>query len=193
MVELSRKDLYAHALPDLNARLTDTLGKGVAPLEEVFIAFSKTPQTGYGRLAREVSDWFRTPALELEISHERTPRITRIRPIPLHKMSADQRAFFLEALAGYTRSAVRSPKARAVAKWSLAVLVDPHEHTPPSQPSDINRLVEVAGRMGVDVEVLDTNDLPSLAEFDALFIRATTSSTTSPIASPAGPIRKACR
>lgn len=174
MVELSRKDLYAHALPDLNARLADSLAKGALPVEKVFIAFSKTPQQGYGRLAREVSDWFRTPALELEISHERTPRITRIRPVQMNKMRAEQRAFFLEALAGYTRSAVRSPKARAVAKWSLAVLVDPKEHTPPSQPSDINRLVEVAGRMGVDVEVLDTNDLPSLAEFDALFIRATT-------------------
>jgi hypothetical protein len=66
------------------ARLADTLGKGVAPVEEVFIAFSKTPHTGYGRLAREVSDWFRTPALELEISYERTPRITRIRPVPLN-------------------------------------------------------------------------------------------------------------
>ena len=37
MVELSRKDLYAHALPDLNARLTDTLGKGAAQVCVVVI------------------------------------------------------------------------------------------------------------------------------------------------------------
>ncbi len=193
MVELSRKDLYAHALPDLNARLADTLAKGVAPAETVFIAFSKTAQTGYERLAREVSDWFRTPALELEISLERTPRITRIRPVSLNRMSAEQRAFFLDALGSYTRTTVRNPKARAPAKWSLAVLVDPHEHTPPSQPSDINRLIDVAARwawMWKCSTPMTCRASPSLTPSSS---GRPLRSTISPIVSPAAPIRKACR
>lgn len=174
MVELSRKDLYSQALPELNARLSEALAKGAQPVERLFVAFSRPQIPGYERLAREVSDWYRTPALEIELAAGSPGRIARIRPVPPNKMDSAQKAFFQDAMAVYTRGPARAPKTRVPAKWSLAVLVDPAERLPPSQPSDIKRLTDVAARMGVEVEVLDPSDLPSLAEFDALFIRSTT-------------------
>lgn len=174
MVELSRKGLYAHSLPELNTRLREARAKGAPQVETLFVAFSRCEVPAYERLAREVSDWFRTPALEIEFDIKPPYEIAKIRPVPPHKLKAERRAFFLDAMASYTRGRVAQEKSRPPAKWSLAVLVDPAEKTPPSKPPSIRRLVQVAEKMGVEVEVLDPTDLPSLAEFDALFIRSTT-------------------
>lgn len=177
MVELSAKGLYAHALPDLNAKAREARGKGAPVVERLFVAFSRTNAEGYERLAREVSDWFRVPALEIEFDAREPHDIARIRSASPHKLKGDQRAFFLEAMKNYTASRVSAEKSRTPAKWSLAVLVDPGERTPPSKPSAIKRLISVAAKQGVDVEVLEPSEISSLAEFDALFIRATTSIT----------------
>ena len=175
MKELSQKSLYAHALPELNDRLKDCIAKGAKPVERIFIAFSRCPTPGYERLAREASDWFRSPTLEIEFDLEEPLEITRIRPVPPHKLKDDRRAFFLDALKAYTASRLKAEKSRAPAKYSLAILVDPKEKTPPSSDASIKRLMSVAEKMGIDTEILDPTDLPSLSEFDALFIRATTS------------------
>jgi len=174
MVELSQKTLYAHALPDLNARLREARAKGAVATDSLFIAFARTDATGFERLAREAADWFRTPALELEFDEKPSFEITRIRAIPPHKLKGGRRAFFLDAMAAYTNTRMSVPKSRPAAKWSLAVLVNPDERTPPSRPNAIRRLTSVAEKMGVEVELLEPSDLSSLAEFDALFIRATT-------------------
>ena len=175
MVELSRKSVYSNALPDLAARARDAREKGAPLLTSLFIAFARTDVPGYERVAREASDWFRTPALEIEFDADAPHDITRVRPVPPHKLKGERRAFFLQAMAAFTSARVAQPKTRTPAKWSLAVLVDADEKTPPSKPAAIRRLVSVAEKMGVEVETLDPTDLPSLAEFDALFIRATTS------------------
>ncbi len=175
IVELSQKGLYAHAVPDLNAVLKETRAKGAPVVESLFVAFSKADSPGYGKFARELSDWFRTPALEVEFSPKSPHEITRIRPVPPNKMDAQRRRFFVEAMEAYTKGRAANPKSRPQFKWSLAILADATEKMPPSKPAAIKRLCDVAEKMGVETEILDPSDLTSLAEFDALFIRATTS------------------
>jgi hypothetical protein len=175
MVELSKKSLYNHALPDLGETLQEALAKGAPKVESLFVAFSRTELPAYERLAREAMDWFRTPALEIEFDEEAPHGIGRIRAVPPHKLKDARRKFFLDSMEAYTKGRVKNEKTRTPAKWALAVLVDPHEKTAPSKPSSLKRLADVAEKMGVEVELIDPTDLPSLAEFDALFIRATTS------------------
>jgi RimK family alpha-L-glutamate ligase len=175
MVELSKKSLYNHALPDLGETLQDALAKGAPKVETLFVAFSRCDIPAYERLAREAMDWFRTPALEIEFDDEAPHGIARIRAMPPHKLKDARRQFFLDALEAYTKGRVRNEKTRTPAKWALAVLVDPNEKTAPSKPASLKRFADVADKMGVEVELIDPTDLPSLAEFDALFIRATTS------------------
>jgi glutathione synthase/RimK-type ligase-like ATP-grasp enzyme len=175
MVELSKKSLYNHALPDLGETLQEVLARGAPRVDSLFVAFSRAEIPAYESLAREAMDWFRTPALEIEFDDEAPHGIGRIRAMPPHKLKDQRRQFFLDAMAGYTKGKVRDTKARAPAKWALAVLVDPNEKTAPSKPASLKRFADVAEKMGVEVELIDPTDLPSLAEFDALFIRATTS------------------
>ncbi len=175
MVELSKKSLYSHALPELGETLQEALEKGAPKVETLFIAFSRSETPGYERLAREVSDWFRVPALEIEFDPETPHGFGRIRMVPPQKLRNGRRDFFLKSMETYTAGQVKESKARSAAKWALAVLVDPDEKTPPSKASSLKRFADVAEKMGVEVELIDPSDLPSLAEFDALFIRATTS------------------
>ncbi len=175
MVELSKKSLYNHALPDLGETLQEALVKGAPKVETLFVAFSRCVLPGYETLAREAMDWFRTPALEIEFDDEAPHGIARIRAIPPHKLKDQRRQFFLDAMEAYTKGKVRDAKTRTPAKWALAVLVDPNEKTAPSKPASLKRFADVAEKMGVEVELIEPTDLPSLAEFDALFIRATTS------------------
>ena len=174
MVELSAKGLYSHALPDLGERLREARAKGAPELVSLFVAFSKPEVSGYERLARELSDWFRVPALEIDFDVSAPHGISRVRMVPPQKLKGERREFFLRAMEAYTSGRISEPKTKAPAKWALAVLVDPNEKTAPSRPASIKRLADVAAKMGVEVETIEPSDLTSLAEFDALFIRATT-------------------
>lgn len=174
MVELSAKALYSHALPDLGERLREARARGAPEISNLFVAFSKPEVPGYERLAREVSDWFRVPALEVEFDPNVSHGISRVRMIAPQKLKDARREFFLDAMAAYTSGRISEPKSRTPAKWALAVLVDPNDRTAPSKPASIKRLADVAAKMGVEVETIEPSDLTSLAEFDALFIRATT-------------------
>ncbi len=174
MVELSAKGLYANAVADLSESAQEAQGKGAKPVASLFIAFSKPDAPGYERFAREASDWFRAPALEVEFDEAQPSRILRIRLVSPHKLKGERRAFFIDAMARYTEGRPAAQKRKAPAKWSLAVLVDPDEKTPPSNQKSLARLIDVGAKMGVEVELLDLTDYPSLTEFDALFIRTTT-------------------
>jgi len=173
MVELSRKTLYAQALPELNAVLARAHADGVTPPPTMTIAFGRVDQAGLGRFGKLLFDWFRVPVLEVTLSKSGLT-IDRIRPLAPNALKGEARAFFLDAMDRHTQRGWADRKEKAPARWSLAVLTDPAEEMPPSKPSSLKRLATVAARMGVEVAPLGPNDLASLAEYDALFIRMTT-------------------
>jgi glutathione synthase/RimK-type ligase-like ATP-grasp enzyme len=62
-----------------------------------------------------------------------------------------------------------------VAKYDLAILQDPQEALPPSDRKALEKFAEAGRALGIDVTMVTRRDLGKLAEFDALFIRETTS------------------
>jgi glutathione synthase/RimK-type ligase-like ATP-grasp enzyme len=174
MVELRQKSLYAHAIPELEAALARDIEGNAAPVERVLVAFTTANVRGYERFSKLLYDWFRMPIIEAQISGGSKPAIQSLRPVSPHRLKGDERAFFLAALDKHTNRRWTAPKAKTAAKWSLAVLTDQREDNPPSSSASIKKLASIADRMGIEVEPLYPNELASLAEFDALFIRATT-------------------
>lgn len=57
----------------------------------------------------------------------------------------------------------------------LAILVDPTELNAPSNKKALESFVNAGESMGLNVDFIDKNDSRSIGEYDALFIRATTS------------------
>lgn len=57
----------------------------------------------------------------------------------------------------------------------LAILVDSEEQDAPSNKKALDVFAHIGESMGLNVEFIEKNDSKSIAEYDALFIRATTS------------------
>ena len=68
-----------------------------------------------------------------------------------------------------------TPRRRTPARYTFATLVDPQEELPPSEISSLRHWATIAEKMGVEVEPITKKDLAKLANYDALFIRETTS------------------
>lgn len=177
MIDLSERKLYENALPELEemlGRCRKELG-GSFPAK-VSIFFGMGPSRAWDRFARLLFDWFRAPALEVAIRDigER-PSIRKIALLPLAKITGEERARFLESLERYTGREWRDSKARTPARYTFATLVDPAEQLPPSTIASLKYWSRIAEKMGVEVEPITKKDLARLANYDALFIRETTS------------------
>jgi glutathione synthase/RimK-type ligase-like ATP-grasp enzyme len=176
--ELAERSLWHHDLAGLEDELTRLVHRLQDPPEgrlTLLIACGVPHDRRFERVARLVFDRFRCPLLELQARIEEGATITRLRPAPLHKLDLDQRAFVEHAIERFTRASWRTRKARPEPRHVLAVLHDPKEALPPSRPAGIERLRRVAEPMGLGVETIGRRDLARLPEYDALWIRETTS------------------
>ena len=180
MLELREHKLYEQSLPDLEEALNVAAQRARANEDATFdllFCFGLSQDPRFEAFGRLLFDWYRCPALEVTITPGKRWKIDRLRARPLGKLGPEEAAFFRAALQQHTERDWRNPRARAVAKYSLAVLHDPQEKLPPSSVETIRYFQKFAERHSVDVEVLSKRQLAELAEFDGLFIRATTSIT----------------
>ena len=178
MLELREQKLYEQALPDLQEALSGAAHRARANEDATFdllFCFGLSQDPRFEAFGRLLFDWYRCPALEVTITPGKRWKIDRLRARPLGKLGPEEAAFFRTALQQHTERDWRNPRARAVAKYSLAVLHDPQEQLPPSSLETIRYFQKLAERQSVDVEILSKRQLAELAEFDGLFIRATTS------------------
>jgi glutathione synthase/RimK-type ligase-like ATP-grasp enzyme len=177
IAELSRKTLYEQSLPDLEAMLAKCYEK-TTPLPgqvKLFVCFGQIAQTNLMPFARLLFDWYRVPILRVTLDGQGYKEIDRIVPVAINALNEEERAFFLRALEVHTRRTWKTAKTRTPAKYTLAVLHDPQEKLPPSSQESIRHFAKVAQRFSIDVEPIQKGDLDKLAEYDALFIRVTTS------------------
>jgi len=180
MLELSRKALYRPALPELEEVLNADAAKWARDADpaapfKLLVVFGQADQAGYARFSRLLFDWFRCPVIEVAVVPGEWWRIDRLRPISIARLSGEQRVFALEQMQRHTTRAWRTPRVRGPLRWTLAVLHNPREALPPTKRASLERLAHVGARMGIEVEPIQKADFPRLAEFDALFIRETTS------------------
>lgn len=176
MLDLRSRKHYEHAIPDLEEAFNRNLrALGTEPPKTLFVAFGRAELAGFERFAQMLFDWFRAPALMISFKGDDWRFIQKIELTPLSRCSLEQKTFFADALKSYTGRKWRAPKPRSSPRHSIAVLHDPKEQLPPSSRSTLMHWAKVASPLGVEVEPITRKDLGRLAEFDALFIRETTS------------------
>jgi glutathione synthase/RimK-type ligase-like ATP-grasp enzyme len=177
MIDLGNRQLYAQALPELD----DALMKALAAADDksvpgrILAYFGTVRDHRFDRFGRLLFDWFRCPVLDVTVENGGRPQIRKLASVPVTKLAPDELAFFREALHQHTRREWRSKKAPTTPRYTFAALHNPTEALPPSDLSSLKHWARVAEKLGVEVEPITRRDLPRLAEFDALFIRETTS------------------
>src|SRR5271168_3820432 len=178
MLELREHKLYEHALPDLQEALNAAAARCRANEEttfDVLFCFGLTQDARFEAFGRLLFDWYRCPALEVTITPGKYWKIDRLRARPLAKLGPEETEFFRTSLHRHTQRDWRNPRGRPIARYSLAVLHDPQDELPPSSPETLRHFQRIAEKQSVEVELITRRQLAELAEFDALFIRATTS------------------
>lgn len=176
IIDLSARKLYENAVPELEDALNKGLGDDPGPAPtRLRVFFGTSSDLRLERFCRLLFDWFRAPVLEVAIKDGKWRSITRIALLPVTKLDDADRSGLFQAMARYTARQWKDAKSRAPARYTFATLVDPNETLPPSSIDSLKHWSRIAARMGVAVEPIGRKDLSRLANYDALFIRETTS------------------
>lgn len=176
--ELTRKSLYGLALDELAGSLESALANHPYGETEGFtltLYFGRTDLEPLQDIARQLFEAFPCPILLVEFRKTNTWHIAGVKAGALHKLRESQQDQFANALDGFSRRLWRQPRSRRVARYDLAILHDPDEALPPSNPQALEHFVQAGRKLGIDVELIGKKDYARLAEYDALLIRETTS------------------
>jgi glutathione synthase/RimK-type ligase-like ATP-grasp enzyme len=96
-------------------------------------------------------------------------------PLKLSDLTDEEQSHFANALDGFNKKIWRNPRSKKVRRYDLAIFYDPDEAFPPSNKKALAKFVDIAKKMNINAEMITEQDLLRLMEFDALFIRQTTS------------------
>lgn len=177
ILDLSRRAIYGLQVEDLEELVGKTLEKQEVEGRSEFLLdvfFGKCAHPNMANLAHQLFELFPCPLMTVSFEKEGAWRINAIRPLALNKLTDGQKGLFSEALGWYGKKKWRSPKSKVPSRYDLAILVDPEEKLPPSDKRALANFVNAGKNQGVAVDLITRKDYPRLAEYDALFIRATT-------------------
>lgn len=175
IVDLSSRELYQNAIPELEDNLNRALKEDGGTPENLLVFFGQVGDPRLERFGRQVFDWFRAPALRVTLTPGEWVRIKKIDFANYGRFSKQDWVRFYQALDSYSGRVWRDSKVKTPSRYTFATLVDQKEELPPSSVSSLKHWARIAQRMGADVEPIGKKDLSRLANYDALFIRETTS------------------
>ncbi|MGD8494591.1 MAG: RimK family protein [Gemmatimonadales bacterium] len=142
---------------------------------ELSIYFGRNLASRYDRLSLALFNLFPAPLLRVTFRKADAEwTIDTVRLIGAGEIPASHRDFVVEQA---RRHFARSPRRRREAermRFDLAILHDPAEALPPSDPAALGRFIDAGRSIGLRCELVEKDAYGRVAEYDALFIRETT-------------------
>lgn len=139
------------------------------------IYFGQTAYKGMGQLANKLYQMFEAPLFQVSFAKHEKWIIKDIQVLTLNKIPEQEVTLTLDFAKRYFNKK-RFNKTKLVNyKYDIAVLVNPNEKTPPSCPIALQKFKQAANKKGLYLEFITKHELDKINEFDALFIRETTS------------------
>lgn len=140
---------------------------------DLSIYFGQNTAKKYEKLAKELSRAFAAPLTRAKFQKNGKWRLSSLKPIGLEAVPENHQIDVVNFARDFFHKDIKKPKKRDF-RFSLAILVNPDEPTPPSNSKAIKRFCQAAENLGIETEVIGPKSLQRLAEFDGLFIRETT-------------------
>lgn len=174
--DLSKSTLYNLQIDDLDLAIQKAF-KGQGPTDEIAVTiyFGKTEKEQLQEVARQIFDLFPAPILAVSFNWEKKWQIHTIRFGALDNFSSRDEDKFAQSLDEYSGKIWRKPKTRKKYRYDLAILHNPNEELPPSDKKALKNFIDAGKENDVLVELIEKKDFSRIAEYDALFIRETTS------------------
>ncbi len=126
-------------------------------------------------LAKKLHSLFPLPLLRFTLEKKKQWSIKKLIPLSINDIPPQHYDFMRQAAETYF-SKKRFHQWRKKQRFhDLAILHDPSEANAPSDRKALDMFASIGESMGLNVDFIDKSDSKSIAEYDALFIRATTS------------------
>ncbi len=178
------QDLKLQAvLRGVSEDLDELIQKSLKPVQSnrfvLSIYFGKNLARRHDELSGRLFSVFQAPFLRAQfIKQEKTNRwqMVNIAPIAASEIPDEHRDFVVTVATEYFSKRTRTSRRRG-ARYDLAILHDPNEPEAPSDPRALRRFEKAAESLGLETEFITKDDYGRLGEYDALFIRETTSVT----------------
>jgi len=161
--------------------LDDLIQKSLAPIQsEEFVLsvyFGKNMAKRHARLSLALFQLFEAPFVRAYFAYSGKNRrwlLQNVRPISASEIPEEHHPFVVEAAEEFFKSRRRIARKKAF-RFDLAILHDPDEKEAPSNARALQRFMKAAEAVDLAPELIEKNAYNRLAEFDALFIRETTS------------------
>lgn len=139
------------------------------------IYFGRNLAKRYDRLCRQIYNLFPAPSIRADFGRNgQRWTLQNLTPISPTEIPQTHRLFMLEQALRFFNGREPRQQRKAPARYSLAILVEPEEKHPPSDEQALRKFSKAAENAGFSVTTITREDSGRLAEYDALFIRATT-------------------
>lgn len=162
---------------ELNELVQKTL-KTIRTAEFVLsIYFGKPLAAKHEKLAQAMFTAFPVPLLRARFARDDHGEwnLQHVGPIPASEVPESHQDFLQQSAESYFKKRHFTPRRSKPARYYLAILHDPDDPSPPSNPQALKRFVQAAASLDCDAELVTRDDLGRIGEFDALLIRTTTS------------------
>ncbi|MFZ1986462.1 MAG: RimK family protein [Desulfatitalea sp.] len=141
----------------------------------VDIYFGKCPDKRFEQIGSRLFKFFPAPFLRADFGfYNDCWQLTNVSPLTVKEIPEPERPFAQVVASEYFAGKKLYIPKRAVSRYDMAILQDPDEPRPPSNPKALKRFTKAAEDLGIGVEMITKEDSNRLSEFDALFIRETT-------------------
>ncbi len=159
--------------------LTDEIQKALELLKSdtftLSIYFGKNIGKRYARLAKQLHNLFPLPIFRVQFKFKKKWRIQNIFAISIEDIPEQHLSFFHESAIEYFEKKRFYLQRKKSFFYDMAILVNPDEKTSPSDEAAIEKFIEAAEKLEIHAETIERDSLRFIAEYDALFIRETTS------------------
>jgi glutathione synthase/RimK-type ligase-like ATP-grasp enzyme len=159
--------------------LDELIQKSLAPLKnprfDLSIYFGRNVAKRYDKLSQQLFNTLHAPFLRASFVKQKKWILQKASPIASKDIPDIHWPFVVSAAEDYFRKKRTTVPQKKPSRFDLAILLAPEEKQPPSNAKAIKKFTKAAAALDLGTEVIQREDYGRLAEFDALFIRETTS------------------
>lgn len=139
------------------------------------IYFGRNLAERHGALARALFNEFPAPLLRARfVRDEGDWTLVSVRPVPTSEIPEEHRSFVMEQAERYFRRPAGVRRTEEF-RYELAILWEEDDPDAPSNARAIRKFVQAARDVGIQAWVIGPDEAARVAEYDALFLRQTTS------------------
>lgn len=164
------------AAEDMHELIQHSLGRIRSDRFILSIYFGRNMTDRYQRLAIRLFNQFQSPLLRATFVRDESEwQLKNINAISASEVPERHWPFVISTATRYFEGQAPKPSRKTNYRFDLAILFDEKEAEPPSNAKAIERFVKAAHSLEIRADIIGRDDYGRLAEFDALFIRETTS------------------